>query len=155
MIAPGLRSTLGRGHRVVDRRVAEGAGDADRLQAAAAHLSRDAEDRVEADQLHGGCRVVQVVRRQEPWRECGRVDLEADAESRHRAHRRLDDLVQVQRVRPELLVAVGVEAEDRLAVHGLRAGGGPGDRHADRQDQSERRAHWALEEAKSGKPPPI
>ena len=45
-----------------------------------------------------------------------RVHLEPDLERGRRVDALLDDLVQAERVGPELLVAEGIEAEDLLAL---------------------------------------
>ena len=57
------------------------------------------------------------------WGQHVRVHFEPDLERHRRIHVLLDDLVQAERVGPELLVTKGVEAEDTLAL-GEEGGGG-------------------------------
>ena len=120
-----------RGERVVDGRMAEGAGDADRAERATrVEEALDADDRVQLQERERGRRTVEIdlalleLRLDVP-REGIDVDLQAgDGEGRLRADTRtdaseggaLDRLVQLEHAAPVVLVAEGVEAEDLLAL---------------------------------------
>jgi hypothetical protein len=101
--------------RVVDGRVAERAGDADARDRSVDDGAAHADHRVQPDQRDRGGRIVEVRGREHLRRNGGRIDLEADREGRLR-RQRLDQLVEPQRVGPQLLVAERVVPEDALAV---------------------------------------
>jgi len=146
------------GERVVDRRVAKRAGDADPGERVGAvhggHGGLDPDDGIELQQGQGGGRVGQADgavldpgdhRRRERLR----IHLEPDRE-RGGGIDRADHLVHAQRVGPLRLVAEGVEPEDLLAlgdelvIRRAVVRGAASDRpdHADeqRRHQAERRS---------------
>ena len=112
--------------RVVDRRVAERARDADAGELArVVDRALDADDRIQPQQFdgHGGVGQVDLpgAKRGDDRRRQGLdVDLEADRQRGRRIDRR-DDLVHPQHVGPQLLVAEGVEAEDGLPASIVRS----------------------------------
>jgi hypothetical protein len=73
-------------------------------------------DRIELEERDRRLRIVEVHCGEDARRESVRVDLESHAESRQRAHARLDDFMHSKRVGPELFIAERVEAEDLLAA---------------------------------------
>jgi hypothetical protein len=120
-----------RGERVVDRRMAESAGDADRAERATrVEDALDADNRVQLQESERGRSTVEIdlsmpELRLELSREGIDVDLQAgDCEGRLRADTgadaseggALDRLVQLEHAAPVVLVAESVEAEDLLAL---------------------------------------
>ena len=107
--------------RVVDRRVAERARDADAGELTrVVDLPLDADDRIQPQQFdgHGGVGQINLAGPQR-GDDCPRqgldVDLEAHGQRGRRGDRR-NDLVHPQHVGPQLLVAEGVVAEDGLPI---------------------------------------
>ena len=104
-------------HRVVDGGVTERAGDAEpRDVIVRVHGGLEADDGVHLEQRHRRRRALEIDLLEDPGGQRVRVHLEPDLERRRRVHALLDDLVQAERVGPELLVAEGLEAEDLLAL---------------------------------------
>src|SRR5579864_1819262 len=132
LVRPAVQSLAdSRGERVVDGRMANGAGDADRSERTAlVEEALDAEDSVQLQKGERGRRTVEVDLAEleahlEVPREGIDVDFQAgDGKGRLRADTgpnaseggALDRLVQPERAAPVVLVAEGVEAEDRLAL---------------------------------------
>jgi hypothetical protein len=112
-----LPMTDARHDRVVHGRVAEGAGDAEAHDVIVRiHRGLQTHDGVHLEQRDRRRRALEIDLREDPRRQHVRVHLEPDLERRRRVHALLDDLVQAERVGPELLVAKRVEAEDALAL---------------------------------------
>ena len=80
------------------------------------HGGLKADDRVHLEQRDRRRRALEIDLLENAGRQHVGVDLEPDFERRRRIDALLDDLVQAQRVGPELLVAERVEAEDLLAL---------------------------------------
>jgi hypothetical protein len=106
--------------RIIDRRVAERAGDPEPPEMAVVDGSSQADNGVQAKQRHGDSRVgeIDLLRHQRLDESVGQrlqVDLEAHLQCERRADDPGNDLVHAQHVGPELLVAEGVIAEDPAA----------------------------------------
>jgi hypothetical protein len=117
-----------RDERVVDRRVAQRAADADRREAALRiEAALHADDRVELQQRERDRRIREVhLPVREPLAQargqCGGVDLQADAE-RGRGRQRRERFVEPEPLAPERLGAEGVVPEDLPALaHEPRGG---------------------------------
>src|SRR5690242_19065952 len=111
-----------RGEGVVDGRVTERTGDADAREIVVrVDRADDTDDRAELEERDGGRGIIEVdLPRLERRLHCRwervDVDFEADRQRRLRTHATLDDLIELERVGPEGLVTIGVEAKNGLAL---------------------------------------
>ena len=80
------------------------------------HGGLDAHDGIHLEQRDRRRRALEIDLVEDSRRKNVRVHLEPDLECRRRVHVLLNDLVQAERVGPELLVTKGIEAEDALAL---------------------------------------
>ena len=80
------------------------------------HGGLDAHDGIHLEQRDRRRRALEIDLFEDPGGQHVRVDFEPDLERGRRVHALLDDLVQTERVGPDLLVAEGIEAKDALAL---------------------------------------
>ena len=101
----------------------------------------EAHDRVHFQQRHRRRGALEVDLFEDARRQRVGIDLESDFERGRRVNALLNNLVQTQRVGPELLVTKGVEAEDALAL---------GDQNQDGATTSDRILPLRIRRAASG-----
>src|SRR5439155_19844563 len=107
------------GHRVVDGRVTQGTGDPEPLDMSVRRdVGLHADDGGAPQELHCGGGAREVRAPEEPGGQPLRIDLEPDSECGSWGDSGLDDLIQVERIGPEGLVAKRPMPKDELPFGG-------------------------------------